>query len=399
MSRKKTVLICLLILLCGGALTVIVFLTEPKAARGGAVKETAMLVEVIEVKQGTFRPTVTAVGTVQPSRDIVLAARVKGEIIKLSDAFIPGGFVKKGGLLLQIDPGDYQNTLKQRQSQLRQAAADFDIEVGRQNVAIKDYQLLDEPLTKEQEALILRKPQLNAAKSRVEAARAAVAQARLDLERTTVKAPFDAHILSRGVNVGSQVSPGQDLGRLVGIHTYWVVTTVPPASLRWLAFPGKGDGKGSEVRIRNRSAWPESEYRLGYLYKLVGALEERTRMARVLVTVPDPLAHRKESTGLPPLMIGAFVETRIRAGEIKNVVRLHRDYVRKKNTVWVMEDKKLRIRQVEIIFLDKTYAYIAKGLNDRDKVVTTNLATVVDGAGLRLESDLPAGKVTGGPRK
>jgi RND family efflux transporter MFP subunit len=389
MNRKKTLLISTFILLAGGIITVLIFMTEPKAVRGGATKETAMLVEVMEVNRGDFRPTISAMGTVEPSQDIVLAPRVRGEVIKLAKAFIPGGFVNKGDTLLLIDPADYKNTLEQRRSHLRQMIADLNIEMGRQFVAKKDYQLLDETLPKNQEALILRKPQLNAARSRVEAAKAAVRQAELDLQRTTVKAPFNAHILSRSVNVGSQVSPGENLGRLVGIDTYWIVTTVPPAKIRWLTFPRQENERGSDVRIRNRSAWREGEYRSGYLYKLVGTLEEQTRMARVLVLVPDPLAHRKESAGLPPMMIGSFVETNIQAEEMTGVMRIHRDYVRKNNTVWVMENRRLRIRNVEIIFRDKTYAYITKGLSNRDIVVTTNLTTVVDGAALRLKSDIP----------
>ena len=390
MSKTKTFLISGLILLLGGAVTTLIFMTEPKAARGGATKETAMLVDVIKVERGDFQPNISVMGTVAPSQDIILGSRVSGQIVKLADSFTPGGFVGKKEILLQIDPADYENKLQQRKSDLLRAIADLNIEMGRQNVARKDYQLLEEILPKEQEILILRKPQLNAAKSKVEAARAAVDQAQLELNRTIIRAPFDAHILSRSVNLGSQVSTGQTLGRLVGIETYWVVTTVPPAKLRWLRFPEKGKKRGAEVRIRNRSAWREDESRTGYLYKLVGSLEEKTRMARVMVSVPDPLSLKKESKGLPPLMIGSFVETGIQAGEIKDVIRINRDFVRKKDTVWVMEDRKLRIRKVNIIFRDKTYAYIGKGMKHGAMVVTTNLATVVESSGLRLESDIPA---------
>lgn len=396
MNRRKTFLISMLILLLGVTVTTLIFLTEPRAVRGGATKETAMLVGVIKVERGTFRPIISAVGTVEPSQDIILSPRVGGEIVKLADAFTPGGFVRRGDLLLQIDPADYENNLQQRNSALHQAIADLNIEMGRQNVAQKDYQLLEETLSGEQEALILRKPQLNAARAKVEAARAAANQAELELRRTTIRAPFDAHILTRSVNVGSQVSPGDNLGRTVGIETYWVVTTVPVAKLRWLTFPGEDQAMGSEVRIRNRSAWHEGEYRSGYLYKLVGTLEEKTRMARVLVSVPDPLAYRKESAGLPALMIGSFVETAIQGREINDVIRISRDFIRKKDTAWVMEGRLLRIRKVEIIFRDANYAYITEGVNDGDLVVTTNLTTVVDGAGLRLESDLPSGRHTAG---
>ncbi len=385
MNWKKTLLISGAIIVVAALLTSLIFLTEPRATRTGATKQTAMLVDIIEAQKGAFRPSVVAMGTVEPARDIVLSPRVSGEIIKRSQAFTPGGFVEKGELLLQIDPADYRNTLRQRESDLRQAVTDLKIEMGRQEVAQKDYQLLDDTLTAENKALVLREPQLNAARARVEAARAAVDQAKVELERTLIRAPFDAHILSRNVNVGSQVSPDDNLGRLVGMDTYWVSATVPLSKLRWLAFPESESEKGSDVRIRNRGAWPKDVYRTGHLYKMVGALEERTRMARVLVSVDDPLARRKGASDLPALMIGAFVEAHIKAREIEDVVRINRDYVRKNDTAWIMEDDKLRIRDLEIVFRDANYAYVRQGLNDKDRVVTTNLSTVVDGAKLRLK--------------
>jgi RND family efflux transporter MFP subunit len=292
--------------------------------------------------------------------------------------------VEEGETLLQIDPSDYRTALQQRKSELRQAKADLKLEMGRQDVAQQDYQLLADSLTEANRALVLRKPQLNAARSQVESARAAVEQAKLNLQRTTITAPFDAHIVDRNVNVGSQVAPGDNLGRLVGRETYWVEATVPLSKLRWLRLPTDGNS-GAPVRVRNRTAWPEGTHRAGELFRVVGALEEQTRMARVLIEVPDPLASRTENADRPTLMIGSYVETQIRAEPLENVVRLNRDYVRDDETVWVMADNTLHIRDAKIVFRDARYAYVAEGLNDGDQVVTNNLSTVRDGAPLRLE--------------
>lgn len=383
MDWKKTLLICVIILLAGGAATMIIFSTEPTAKRSGATKETAMLVDVVGVEQGTFNPTIRAMGTVIPSQDIDLSPRVSGEIIERSSSFAPGGYVEKGEVLLRIDPTDYKNALQQQKSELEQVRADLDLEMGRQEAAKREYQLYGDSLSDKSRALVLRKPQLKSVRARIEAAKAAVEQARLNLERTTIRAPFDAHILSRNANVGSQVAPGENLGRLVGRDSYWVEATVPLSKLRWLNF--SDEGTGSEVRIRNRTAWQEGVYRTGYLEQLVGTLEDETRMARVLITVPDPLAYRNENMDLPPLMIGSFVEASIKAKELNNVIRLSRDFIRQNETVWTMEDGKLRIEEVDILFQDAEYAYIDSGLNPQDQVVTTNLATVADGARLRLE--------------
>lgn len=389
--NKKKLLICFMILLAGGIVTAIIFLTEPTATRAGATKETAMLVEVTRVQRGTFQPTIVATGTVQPSKEIMLSPRVSGEIIRRSQSFTPGGFIKKGEVLLQIDPADYRNALELRESDLQQAVSDLNIEMGRQDVAQKGFQLVDEELPEMNTDLVLREPQLTAVKARVEAARAAVNQAELNLQRTSIRAPFDAHILSRNVNEGSQVTAGDNLGRLVGMDEYWVVVNVPISNLRWLSFADSSQEKGSAVMVRDHKAWGEGEYRTGYLYRLIAALEDQTRLARVLVSVPDPLAYRNDT--LPALMINAFVEANIQAEEISDVIRLNRDYIREGETVWVMEEGKLQIRDVEILFSDAKYAYISSGLSEDDQVVMTNLATVSEGASLRLEgSDARSGQ-------
>lgn len=385
MNKKKTLLISIAILLVGGGFTALIFLTEPTAKRSGATKETAMLVEVTEAERGDYQPTIVATGTVRPSRNITLSSRVSGQVIQQYEGFSPGGYVEKGDLLLQIDPADYRNTLELRKSDLQQAEAQLEIEQGRQDVARKGYDLVDEELGEMKEELVLRQPQLNSVRAQVEAAEAAVSQAQLNLQRTQIRAPFDAHILSRNVNEGSQVNIGDNLAQMVSTDEYWVEVNVPLSNLRWLSFSNEEGVAGSEVKIMDRKAWAEEQYRRGQLYQLIGALENQTRLSRVLVSIPDPLAYENDS--LPTLIINAFVEAHIQAGELKNVVRLNRDFVREGETVWVMKDEKLQIREVDILFEDARYAYIRDGLEEGEKVVTTNLATVTEGAGLRLESD------------
>lgn len=384
MSKNKTLVISISILLVSAVITFIIFTTAPKAQREGATKKTAMLVDVVQVSRGNYTPTIVATGNVQAAKDIILSPQVGGEVIRISENFTPGSFVKKGEILLQINPADYRNTLQLRKSDLQLAKADLRIEMGRQDVARKDYELVGEELSADNQSLVLREPQLESARANVAAAEASVKQAQLNLHRTNIKAPFDAHIISRNTNVGSQLAPGADLGRLVGMDEYWIVANVPVAKVNWLSFAENEARSGSEVKIVNGS-WPSGQFRDGKLFRLVGALDSQTRLAKVLVSVPDPLVRKTTNDTVPPLMIGTFVETYIKAREIKDVVRLNRDYLRQGKTVWVMKEGKLSIRQVDIIFQDAEYAYIKKGLSDNDKVVTTDLSTVVEGSDLRTE--------------
>jgi hypothetical protein len=174
---------------------------------------------------------------------------------------------------------------------------------------------------------------------------------------------------------------------LVGADHYWVELNIPVYQLPWLEFPGAGEEEGSAVRVRNASGWPENTYRTGYLYRQVGALDNQTRLARVLVRVPDPLAQKPESKDQPELMIGSFVSAELQGREIEEVIRLERDYLRNDQTVWVMENDKLSIRDVEVVLTDHKYAYISKGLEENELVVTTNLSTVAEGIPLRTEQN------------
>jgi RND family efflux transporter MFP subunit len=364
-------------------------LTEPKAQRTSASKRTAMLVEITHGERGTFQPEILAMGTVRPEKEIVLSPRVAGEIVAVSESFTPGGFVDDGEVLLQIDPADYEVILLQRKSELLQATADLELELGRQDLALKDFKELEGTISSEYKSLVLREPQLNTARSRIEAAEAAVRRAELDLERTRIRAPFAAHIINREANEGSQVSPGEPLGKLVGVQHYWVEAAVPVSSLRWIDFSDDRDTSGSEVQVRNRAAWPEGIFRVGGVHSLIGELENQTRLARVLLTVADPLSHEPESAGLPPLMVGSFVEARIAGIPLQDVIRIDRDYVRKDDTIWINEQDVLKIRKLEIVFRDDEFAYVRAGLSTEDQVITTNLATVFDGAALRLAQSAP----------
>ncbi|XOZ34478.1 efflux RND transporter periplasmic adaptor subunit [Halomonadaceae bacterium KBTZ08] len=387
-GRLKTAFITLVILALGAALIWLIFRTEPTATRSPeSTRETAMLVDVITAERADYHPTITAMGQVRAARELTLRPRVSGQIIKRAPDFSPGGKVEQGEMLVRIDPADYKATLQQRRSELRQRRSELAIEQGRQNVAQQEFELLGEDLEKPNKALVLRQPQLKQARAQVESAQAALNQAQLNLDRTRVTAPFDARVLSREISVGSQVSTGEALGRLVGVDKYWVEATVPQKHLPRLRFEQRNGEAGAPATIRNDTAWPNGQHRKGHLQRLIGELNDTTRLARVLITVKDPLALKPEALGKPRLLLGSFLNTRIKGRKIKNVVRVKRNHIRRDNTIWVMEAGKLAIRSPDIVFRDSQYAYLRSGVEAGESVITSDLATVVEGADLRTDED------------
>lgn len=384
MSNKKIALICGLIFLAAIIIVVLIYSSEPTAQSEGATKKSAMLVSVEQVEKGTFTPLFQATGSVTALEDIQLSAQVSGQVIRRNPAFVPGGRVKKGTELLKIDPADYKNQIELRRSELMQAQTDLEVELGRQNIAKQDLKLIgSDSLTQDQRDLVLRKPQFSAVQARITAAKAALSQAQLNLERTSIVAPFDAQIISQTASLGSQLNQGDNLGRLVGLDYYWVEVSLPVRKLKWLSFPTHHRERGAPVTIKNTSDWGEGEHRIGYLANRVGALDAQSRLARLLIEVPDPLNLKNKDQ--PELLIGSFVEVEIEGNPIEQVIRLNRDYLRTNQTVWVMENEKLSIKKVKVKLMDAHYAYISEGLEDGAQVLTTNISTVTEGIPLRTE--------------
>lgn len=381
-----TIVGCAFVLGASGAAIFVINQTQPKAQRVEATRKSAAIVETLTVERATYAPMIVVLGAVEPANEVILGPRVNGQVTEVSPKFVPGGMIREGDLLLRIDPADFDNAVSSAKSELDQVLASLEIEQGRQSLAEKELALLGESIDEANRALVLRKPQIESIQAQISAAESAIEEAQLDLARTSIKAPFDAQILSRLVNVGSQVAQGDELAELVGIEEYWIMASVPIRSLYWLEFPEQG-GQGSPVILRNPDTWPPGAERQAEVTRMIGRLDPQTRLARVLITVQDPLA--RETDG-PPLIIDSLVETHIQCRPIEDVVRLDRQYVRDGDTVWVMADDKLEIRPVEVIFRDADYAYVRSGLDDGDEVVTTTLATVAAGIGLQKQAPAAA---------
>jgi RND family efflux transporter MFP subunit len=370
----------------------LIFLTEPEAERETAVRQTEALVSLAQPEFGSFTPAFSATGVVRPASQTMLTPRVSGQLVELDPAFEPGSYVQAGDVLARLDARDYEIALAQAQAALQQAEADLVLEQGRAAQAEADLRGIERDLPEARRRLVLREPQQETALAAVRNAQAEVAMAELELERTVIRAPYDAHVLSRDVDVGTQLASGQVLGRLVGLENYWAEISVPLALVDSIRI-GDDSQAGSRVSLRHDTAWAPGVVREGEVIRLVGELNPQTRMATLLVEVPDPHARSEDMQGQSRLIVGGFVTASIEGKPLENVYRVPRELVRKDNTLWLMREKRLLIHPVDVIFEDDDFAYFRDDELRRDeRIVTTNLATVEDGLRLRTEEAAAAGE-------
>lgn len=337
------------------------------------------LVEVMTVQAGPETVVVHAMGTVVPSRQTFIRPEVSGVVREVSPDFLPGATVKAGAALLRLEAEDFRLAVSARQADLDSARAALDLELGYQEVARHELELLQKSgKALEDPNLALRKPQLAQARARVLQAETALDQARLDLKRTTVAAPFTALVLDKQVEIGSRVGPTDTLATLVDASEYWVETTLPVDRLPWVFLPEKGR-PGSAVLVRSRASGAQRE---GRILRLRGDLEDQGRLARVLVGLPRPL-----ETSPAPILLGEYVRLDIEGKRLDQVVRLPRYALRENDTVWAVQNDTLDIRTVAVAWRDTETVLVAGGLAAGDVIVTSELATPIQGMPLTLAPD------------
>jgi len=280
--------------------------------------------------------------------------------------------------------------VEQLESETARAESDLLLEMGNQRIAEKELSLLNEQVSAEERALILRKPQLAKLQATRASAAARLAQARLNLKRTEISTPFNAVIGSRNVNVGARVTQTTVLAHLVGSDVFWLKLTLPVEQLQWIDIPATRKEKGSEVRIFSQGSTNTESYRKGHVIRLAASLEEQGRMAQLFVEIDDPLSQKKENMNKPKLLLGSYVRAEVEGIGIATGISIDRAHVHDGENIWLMDDDGfLDIRQVEVVFRNRDQVIIRNGLAVGDRLVTTSLTSPIAGTPLRLAGSEP----------
>jgi RND family efflux transporter MFP subunit len=316
-----------------------------------------------------------------PDRQVILKSRVSGEVVSISDSFVQGGLIKKGETLITLDDADYLIQVQKAESAVDKVLSDLAIEKGSQLIAEAELKLINEASEEEIKStdLALRKPQLVQANAALESVRADLEQARLNLARTRIIVPFNALVLEKNVNSGSLVTVQGTIATLVDVDTYRVEALVPPDRLAKIRIH---ETRGSEALIH--SQYSEHTWQ-GRVVRTTGKMAGKSRMAGVIILVPDPLGLTRNENRVQ-LLLDDYVDVRIMGQRLENVFSIPRSILRDGNTLWVFQDGVLEIRQVDLVWKEDGRVFVGAGLSPGDRVITSDLPAPVKGMVLQTAS-------------
>jgi RND family efflux transporter MFP subunit len=403
----------------------------------GAIEEITRAVRVIALEPVDFLPRAIGYGTVEPGRVWEAVAQVAGKVVEKHPDLERGRLLEGGTVILRIDPADYELARARSEANLESAEAELaelevteantesSLEIERRARALAEADLkrertllgrgnISQAAVDQTETELLNRRQrvqeldnqlrlLPAERRVLEASialnRAQVEAARLDLERTTIRMPFDGRIAEVNVEPTEFVGVGEVMVIADGIDVAEVEAQFPIGDLlplvraeadlttlsaAELAALPRRFGLEAEVRLRTdqlQTSWDAHFERLG------DRMDPQTRTVGVIVAVDEP--YRKAVPGKrPPLVKDMFVQVALRgrpwtAALVVPRVAIHRGPDGRAAVYLVDADGRLAIRPVALGPAQDDFVVVSEGLAPGDLVVVSDLIPAI--AGMRLE--------------
>lgn len=376
MIHKKQLILPFVILVVGiASFAIFSSMKEPPEEKVKVDTTPIVAVETVTVAPMTLQ--VNSYGVVKPKYETALVAQVSGQIVELSDAFVRGGLVKKGNLLARIDPNDYTAALIEAQATMASARASLETEQAHSKVAEREWKRIS---SRSPTGLSLRKPQLAQEQARVKAAQAAVLRAERNVERTEIRAPYDAMIESRKIGLGSFVGVGSQVGKLSGTEIAEVRLPVADNQLQYLL----NQGKDAVVVLSGSYAGQDTKWH-AQIARSEGVLDNNSRMSHLVAQIIDPYKLvQGENTTTPPLRFGSYVTASIVGIELPRATSIPRHLIVNNRVAILDSDSKLHYSEINIVRQDGANVIITEGFKDGDQLIISALDYPLDGMQLAL---------------
>jgi RND family efflux transporter MFP subunit len=378
MSMNKKLLPVLII----GALllvALIIKMNPPEAPTQRGSVGPQMAVETLTATPRDYRVMLESYGTIQPRTKSMLVTQVGGEIVDVNPNVRGGGFFERGDILVKIDSRDYAADVRIAEATLadaRQALAEAE---ARSQQAREDWERLGN--AGEPSELVLRVPQLEAARARVLSAESGLQKAALRLERTEIRAPFAGRVLRKFVDLGQVVSQNAQLAEIYATDIVEIRLPLRNRDLPFIDLPetfrytDETEQYSGRVEIRSdlagQVAWDAK------LVRTEGAIDDTARQLHVIAQIDDPFA--PTATGQAPLKIGQYVTAAIEGNTVRDALIIPNNSIYQGSYVYVVEEGILWRRDIEIAWQNDDEAIVSSGLDAGDRLVITPLGQVTSG--------------------
>ncbi|WP_411827923.1 efflux RND transporter periplasmic adaptor subunit [Luteolibacter sp. AS25] len=341
-------------------------------------------------------------GSVATHQSATITPLVSGTVIEISKSFEDGAFFKKGEILLSLDPADLKTAVFAAESGLARAEAALIQEQARAKQARLNWQDLgyeDEP-----SPLVMRVPQLREAEANVSSALANLEQAKRNLERADVRAPFDGRVNTRLVGLGQAVGGTTPLGEIFATDTAEIRLPLAPAQLGFIDLPDDESDKPVDVVLTDALTNPEGPPTHQWHAQIIrteGTLDPDSRELFAIARINDPFSLKSD---LPQLRIGQPLRAQISGIVLEEVYVIPRTAMRGLNRVFLINkedpaEPKINKHTISPVWSNSEVIVVRNDINPGDWLASSRLPYAPDGAPVEIVTPPPAEEEVAAPEK
>ncbi|MDF1662310.1 MAG: biotin/lipoyl-binding protein [Planctomycetota bacterium] len=414
-----------------------VMISKKEGSPRAPAKERAFAVRSLTIRPMTVVPRASGQGVVRPVKSWSVVAKVAGTILSIHESFRQGALVPEGTVLVEIDKRDYKLALAQTTAKINEAsarlteitttekslAASIKIEKAALRLAQKKYDnnsklnkknIVSESVMDASERELLQQ-QANLQRlqntvaelptkrlvinAQINSLEGTLALQKLDIERSTIRAPFPLRIRSVNVEKEQFVSRGQVLGDCDGTDAAEVPANLTLDQVRPLVhqlrfkeiLAAKGDSLklakafNLSAEIKLRDGRMTSKWKARFKGTL-GATDPRVRTLGFLVVVDKPYS-KVIPAKRPPLFRGLFVDVEFRGPKMNNCIVIPRSALHGDQVYLIDEKQRLKKRAVIINFRQQDFVVLSEGLKAGERIIVSDPIPAIEGMLIDAKED------------
>lgn len=367
---KRFIVLVAIGMVCAGIAAVVITAhpQEDGTEEKGAAKTVGMPVSISIAAPGDYPARITALGEVTARYRSTIKSQVAGKVAFLSDRLQAGRIVRAGEVLAAIEKSGFTVQVAEGESRLKTARLNVLKEEREVRDAKRNWQrsgIDGDPSS----LLVLRQPHLEAARADLIAAESALADARVRLGHTEIRAPYDGVVMKRSVDPGETVFAGDEVATLYSLGA--VEIGIPLSAAQWNLLPATVENTAARLTDPRRKAGWNAVASRESLH-----LDPETRLRTLWLAVESPLDQS------PPLFPGTFVRASMTGRMMTGLLRIPESAQTREGIVWFVDgDNRLSAHRTEPVFYGDGVAYIVNPRPNEEKlrVAVSPNASFTDG--------------------
>ena len=407
------------------------------------VEEVTKAVRILSLPQLNVIPIAIGYGTVRPVSTWDAIAQVEGIVLHKHPKLAKGAIIKKGSMLFQIDPVDYELNISRIEADILATQAqmnELDIKLEntqaslaiekksleltknelqrlknllkKNSVSYSDFESQERSMLAQQQSMLSQSNSLKLIPSQkalldaqLQQKQSQLEQAQRDLHNTKIFMPFTGRISSNSVEVAQYVRIGNSLTTADALDKAEIEVQIPIGYFRGLIRSDKKinlldhskEGHTKELGIEAQVVLKEGSLSTVWearFSRITDTLDPKTRTIGVIVEVDNPYSDVTPGSK-PPLIKGFFVEVHLRGYPRKDSLVVPRSALHNQHLYLVNEQNRLDIRKVNIELFQPEFAIITNIKEDKtnkplaagDKVIISDLVPAIKGMLLSPQED------------